>query len=120
MNAFDFAAPTSLEDAVKLLGGQNSEALSGGTDLLGRMKDYVTSPQRVVYLKDVKALAGISGDPGSGLTIGAGTLLAEIVGHKAIRESYPALWQSTSEVGTPQIPTMPPPAGNLPHRPAAR
>src|SRR3954471_9800412 len=117
MNAFDFAAPTSLEDAVKLLGGQNSEALSGGTDLLGRMKDYVTSPQRVVYLKDVKALAGISGDPGAGLTIGAGTLLADIVGHKAIRESYPALWQSTYEVGTPQIRNMATVGGNLLQRP---
>jgi len=117
MNAFDFAAPTSLEDAVKLLGGQNSEALSGGSDLLGRMKDYVSSPQRVVYLKDVKALAGVSGDPGSGLTIGAGTLLAEIVGHKAVRESYPALWQSTSEVGTPQIRNMATLGGNLLQRP---
>src|SRR3954452_15204256 len=117
MNAFDFAAPTSLEDAVKILGGQNSEALSGGTDLLGRMKDYVSSPQRVVYLKDVKALAGVSGDPGSGLTIGAGTLLADIVGNKAIRESYPALWQSTSEVGTPQIRNMATLGGNLFQRP---
>src|SRR3954470_22791430 len=117
MNAFDFAAPTSLEDAVKLLGGQNSEALSGGTDLLGRMKDYVSSPPRVVYLKDVKALADVLGDPGSGLTIGAGTLLADIVGHKAIRESYPALWQSTSEVGTPQIRNMATLGGNLFQRP---
>jgi xanthine dehydrogenase YagS FAD-binding subunit len=117
MNAFDFAAPTSLEDAVKLLGGQNSEALSGGTDLISRLKDYVSSPQRVVYLKDVKALSGISGDPGAGLTIGAGTLLAEIVGHKAIRESYPALWQSTSEVGTPQIRNMATLGGNLLQRP---
>ena len=89
MNAFDFAAPTSVEDAVKLLGGQNTAALSGGTDLISRIKDEVTSPQRVVYLKDIKALAGISGDPGSGLTIGAGTLLAAIVEHKAIRESLP-------------------------------
>ena len=63
MKAFEYAAPTSVEDAVKLLGGQNAAALSGGTDLIGRMKDYVTSPERVVYLKDIKALAGISGDP---------------------------------------------------------
>ena len=28
-------------------------ALSGGTDLIGRMKDYVSSPERVVYLDDV-------------------------------------------------------------------
>src|SRR5208283_1702093 len=78
MNAFDFAAPTSVEDAVKLLDGQNTVALSGGTDLLGRIKDQVTSPQRVVYLKDIKTTSGISGDAGSGLTIGAGTLLAAI------------------------------------------
>ena len=117
MNAFDFAAPTSVEDAVKLLGGQNTAALSGGTDLIGRMKDDVASPQRVVYLKDIKALAGISGDPGSGLTIGAGTLLAAIVEHKAIHESYPALWQSTLEVGTPQIRNMATLGGNLLQRP---
>jgi xanthine dehydrogenase YagS FAD-binding subunit len=117
MNAFDFAAPTSVEDAVKLLGGQNSAALSGGTDLIGRMKDYITSPQRVVYLKDVKALGGISGDPSSGLTIGAGTLLAQIIENQAIRQAYPALWQSTLEVGTPQIRNMATLGGNLFQRP---
>ena len=61
MKAFEYAGPTSVDDAVKLLGGPDSaEALSGGTDLISRMKDYVTSPDRVVYLKDIKALAGIS------------------------------------------------------------
>jgi xanthine dehydrogenase YagS FAD-binding subunit len=117
MNAFDFAAPTSVEEAVKLLGGQDTTALSGGTDLISRMKDYVTSPHLVVYLKDVKALTGVSGAPDSGLTIGAGTLLADIVGHKAIKEGYPALWQSTLEVGTPQIRNMASLGGNLLQRP---
>src|SRR5271165_5509196 len=117
MNAFDFAAPTSVEDAVKLLDGQNTAALAGGTDLLGRIKDQVASPQRVVYLKDIKASSGISGDAASGLTIGAGTLLAAIVEHKAIRDSYPALWQSTLEVGTPQIRNMATLGGNLLQRP---
>ena len=66
MKAFEYAAPTTVDDAVKLLGAPNSAALAGGTDLLGRMKDYVTSPDRVVYLKDIKELAGISGDPKAG------------------------------------------------------
>jgi xanthine dehydrogenase YagS FAD-binding subunit len=117
MNAFDFAAPTSVEDAVKLLGGQNTAALSGGTDLLSRIKDEVVSPARVIYLKDIKPLAGISGDAGNGLTIGAGTLLASIVGSKAIQDGYPALWQSTTEVGTPQIRNMATLGGNLLQRP---
>src|SRR5947209_19793542 len=105
MKAFEYAGPTSVEDAVKLLGASGSaEALSGGTDLIGRMKDYVTSPERVVYLKDVKGLAGISGDPkGDGLTIGAGTTLADLLDHKGVKGAYPALWQAAYEVGTPQI-----------------
>ncbi len=80
MKAFEYAAPATVDDAVKLLGGPNAVALSGGTDLIGRMKDYVTSPDRVVYLKDIKELAGISGDArAGGLTIGAGTRLSDIV-----------------------------------------
>ncbi|WP_165226541.1 FAD binding domain-containing protein [Aquisphaera insulae] len=117
MNAFEFAAPTSVEDAVKLLGAPDTAALSGGTDLLGRLKDYVASPKRVVYLKDIKPLGGISGDAASGLTIGAGTNLVQLVESKAVKEGYPALWQSTLEVGTPQIRNMATLGGNLLQRP---
>src|SRR6476661_8187534 len=108
MKAFEYAGPTSVDDAVKLVVGSDSvEMLSGGTDLISRMKDYVTSPRRVVYLKDVKSLAGISGDPkDGGLTLGAGNLLADVVAHKGIKASYPSLWQATLEVGTPQIRNM--------------
>ena len=82
------------------------------------MKDYVTSPERVVYLKDIKALAGISGDAkAGGLTIGAGTRLTDIVASTAIREAYPALWQATVEVGSPQIRNMATVGGNLLQRP---
>jgi xanthine dehydrogenase YagS FAD-binding subunit len=119
MKAFEYAAPTTLEDAVKLLGnGTDAVPLTGGIDLLGRMKDYVTSPARVVYIKDIKELAGISGDPkAGGLTIGAGTRLSDLVGHSGIRESYPALWQATVEVGSVQIRNMSTVGGNLLQRP---
>ena len=81
MKTFDYAAPATIDDAVKLLGTPSAAALSGGTDLISRMKDYVTSPDRVVYLKDIKSIAGISGDgKGGGLTIGANTRLTDIVG----------------------------------------
>ena len=118
MKAFEYAAPTTVEDAVRLLGGPNAVALSGGIDLLGRMKDYVTSPDRVVYLKDIKDLAGISGDARTGgLTIGSGTRLADLVAHAGIRQSYPALWQATVEVGSVQIRNMSTVGGNLLQRP---
>src|ERR1700722_2105118 len=118
MKAFEYAAPGTIEDAVKLLGSPTAAALSGGTDLIGRMKDYVTSPERVVYLKDIKALSGIAGDgKTAGMTIGAGTKLSDIVASKAIKEAYPALWQATVEVGSPQIRNMATVGGNLLQRP---
>ena len=80
------------------------------------MKDYVTSPDRVVYLKDIGALAGIAERAG-GLEIGAGTRLVDLVSNPLVRQRYPALRQATLEVGTPQIRNMATVGGNLLQRP---
>ncbi|OJW12328.1 MAG: molybdopterin dehydrogenase [Planctomycetales bacterium 71-10] len=117
MKAFAYLSPTTPEDAVKALAAPGTvEALSGGTDLIGRMKDYVASPERVVYLKDVKALAGIVEKDGA-TAIGAGTRLVDLVSSATIRDRLPALWQATTEVGTPQIRNMATVGGNLLQRP---
>jgi xanthine dehydrogenase YagS FAD-binding subunit len=119
MKAFEYASPASPELAVKALAGvEHAAALSGGTDLIGRMKDHVSHPDRVVYLKDIKALAGIDGDPScESMTIGAGTRLVDVLENKEIRKYLPALWQATLEVGTPQIRNMATVGGNLLQRP---
>jgi len=117
MKAFEYVAPTTAELALKALDGSDGELLSGGTDLLSRMKDEVSSPKRVVYLKDVKSLAGVTGDAGGGLTIGAGTTLADLLANKTVKGSYPAIWQAAHEVGTPQIKNMATVGGNLLQRP---
>ena len=116
MKAFEYAAPASVDEAVKLLGADDSAALTGGTDLLTRMKDYVTSPKRVVYIRDMKELSGVS-DKDGGLVIGASTKLAEIVHNKTIAALFPALRQAALEVGTPQIRNMASVGGNLLQRP---
>jgi xanthine dehydrogenase YagS FAD-binding subunit len=113
MKAFEYSSPASPEAAVQDLAGAGTvEALSGGTDLISRMKDYVTSPERVVYLKDIKALAGITERAG-GLEIGAGTRLVDVVSNPIVQQRYPALRQATLEVGTPQIRNMATVGGNL-------
>jgi len=117
MKAFEYAAPTSAEDAVKALSGQDAAALSGGTDLLGRMKDYVASPGRVVYLKKIQGGSDIVVTRNGGLAIGANATLAQVLAHGDIKQSYPALWQATLEVGTPQIRNMATVGGNLCQRP---
>ncbi len=110
MKAFEYAGPASVDDAVKLLGGSDSaEALSGGTDLISRMKDYVTSPKRVVYLKDIKELAGIK-SVGKGLMIGAGTTLADIVDDKAIKRNTPHSGRRPSKSARRRSATWPPSA----------
>ena len=116
MKAFEYVGAKSVEQAVKAL-TSGSAAMAGGTDLINRMKDYVTSPDRVVYLNDVKELAGISGDSGTGLTILSGTRLSDLLANDSIKKSYPALWQTASEVGTPQIRNMATIGGNLMQHP---
>jgi len=117
MKSFEYASPTSVDDAIRdLSGSPSAEALSGGTDLITRMKDYVSSPARVVYLKDVKALSGIAERAG-GLEIGAGTRLVDVVASPLVKDRYPALRQATLEVGTPQIRNMATVGGNLLQRP---
>ncbi len=117
MKAFEYAKPSSVEQAVAALADADSaEALSGGTDLLCRTKDYISSPDRVVYLKGIDGLRGVSTD-GDTLVIGAGTTLTDIVEDETIQEKYPALRQAALEVGTPQIRNMASLGGNLLQRP---
>src|SRR4051812_40323400 len=117
MEAFEYAAPSTVEEALKSLSGAKSAAaLSGGTDLLSRMKDYVTSPDRIVYLKGVKPIIGIEETRG-GLMIGAGTRLVDLIADKNVQKRYPALRQAALEVGTPQIRNMATVGGNLLQRP---
>ncbi|CAN5841933.1 xanthine dehydrogenase family protein subunit M [soil metagenome] len=117
MKAFEYASPSSVEQAVAALAGADSaEALSGGTDLLCRMKDYISSPERIVYLKEIDGLRGINTE-GDNVVIGAGTTLTDIVDDETIRDQYPALRQAALEVGTPQIRNMSSLAGNLLQRP---
>lgn len=113
MKAFEYASPGTAELAQEALAGSPSAcALSGGTDLLNRMKDYVTSPDRVVYLKGVASLAGIQGG-----TIGAGTTLAKLLADPELKATFPALWQAALEVGSVQIRNMATLGGNLLQRP---
>src|SRR3954452_24355850 len=118
MKTFEDASPTSVATALKALAGDSSEALSGGTDLLSRMKEHIDCPERVVYLKDIRDLGGISGDAKSaGLTIGGGTPLVEIDRQPECASAYPALHYAAQEVATPQIRNMASLAGNLLQRP---
>ena len=64
MRAFEYASPSSTDQAVRLLGNSWDDAapLAGGTDLLSLMKDDVVAP-RLVNIKDIAALRGLVSMP---------------------------------------------------------
>jgi len=119
MRAFEYASPENREDAVKLLSSKAGETavLAGGTDLLSLMKDEVVTPARVVNIKSVEGLGGISYDAGSGLRIGPLLKLDDLEADSRVRSDYPSLQQAVDGVRSPQIRTMGTVGGDLCQRP---
>ncbi len=118
MQAFEYANPTSVKEAVGMLGATWSDAavLAGGTDLLSLMKDYVMSPKRVVNIKNIKELQGISAS-GGGLRIGAAVTIEELVNYASLRTNYPSLHAAASGITSPQIRNMGTVGGDICQRP---
>jgi len=118
MRPFEYASPTTKEQAVGLLGtswGQ-AEVLAGGTDLLALMKDDVVHPKRLVNIKDIAELRGITSSA-KGLRIGALTTLGDLADHADVIQNYPALADAVNEAASPQIRNLATLGGNLSQRP---
>jgi 4-hydroxybenzoyl-CoA reductase subunit beta len=135
---FEFRAPRTLEEAVRILDGEGANAmpLAGGTDLLPNMKRRQQVPRTLMslrHIEDLRALRlgdsasqlgdsrspagqstsrlGRSGD--SSARLGACVTLAEIAGDARFRNGLTALAQAASFVATPQIRNMATLGGNL-------
>jgi carbon-monoxide dehydrogenase medium subunit len=76
---FEYAAPESLEDALRLLadGGEDAKVLAGGHSLLPLMKLRLAAPTLLVDLRKVPGLRGIERSNG-GWRIGAMTRHADL------------------------------------------
>lgn len=118
MQAFEYASPTTVKDAVALLGSSWADAavLAGGTDLISLMKDYIESPKRVVNIKGIKELGGVKA-AGGGLRIGALATFDELMNSAPVRSSYPAIHEAVRGVNSPQIRNMGTAGGDLCQRP---
>ena len=100
---FRFYSPSELSEAAKILADEGPDAmlLAGGTDLLPNMKRGQQSPGTLVSLSKIKLLRQSSN--GSGLVLGAGLTLTELVENKSLRDMYTGLWQAASVVATPLL-----------------
>ena len=112
---FEYRRPDGLDEALRILRDYGPDAMpvAGGTDVLPKMKRRQFRPKVLVNLQRIPELGGIGGDARSGLTIHAGTTLAEVSAHPVIREHYPGLARATGVISTPVLRSMGTIGGNL-------
>ena len=104
MYTFTYERPTSQAEAVKLAQA-GGKWLAGGQTLLGSMKLRLASPEQIVDLGGVQALAGVRKE-GNALVIGAMTRHADVARHADVRATIPALAQLADGIGDRQVRAM--------------
>jgi carbon-monoxide dehydrogenase medium subunit len=99
---FEYAAPTSLQEAIDLL-QQNPDAkvLAGGHSLLPLMKLRLASPSLLVDIGRIAELKGIQVN--GGVTIGAYTTYRELLDSQELMASLPIMRECVEQVGDAQV-----------------
>jgi len=99
MYEFEFEQPSSVADAVAALKAEDAQALGGGQTLLATMKQRLAAPSKLVSLRGIGGIAGVSGDGGS-VTIGGATTHATVAANAG---AYPALADLAGHIGDPAV-----------------
>lgn len=115
MRAIEYAAPTSVAEAVALLqrGGETARPLAGGTDLIVMAREYRRDVTLMVDVKRIPELMELSYDPQRGLHLGAAVPCYRIYEDPQIQRLYPALVDSAALIGGIQIQNRASIGGNL-------
>jgi carbon-monoxide dehydrogenase medium subunit len=113
--AFEYHAPTSVKDALKLLGKlKDSKLLAGGHSLIPMMKLRLAQPKHVIDLGKVKGLTGIKEDKG-GFSVGAMTTHWEVESSKALKAKVPVVSETAAVIGDPAVRNKGTIGGSLAH-----
>jgi len=118
MNRFEFARAASVAEALDLVAEKpGSVWKAGGIDLLDHMKEHLIEPRRLVDLKSVPGMDGISAEPDGSVRIGPLVTMARVATHSGIRSTHAGLAQACGEAASPQIRNVATIGGNLLQRP---
>ena len=90
MPTLNYAAPSTVDEAVKLLAGSSglAKVLSGGTDLLVQLRSGRLKPELIVDTKKIPGIIGIR-EEGGGFVIGAATPGAQVEAHAGMNKAWP-------------------------------
>ncbi|MFO7655099.1 MAG: xanthine dehydrogenase family protein subunit M [Candidatus Krumholzibacteriia bacterium] len=118
---FSYLKAKSVEDAAHQTTGADVHVMSGGTDLLGCLRDGVFPASRLVSLKDLDELRRIrqlrSGRNGDGLGIGALVTISRVATDRDVSRRFPVLAQAAQAVASPQLRNQGTLGGNLCQKP---
>ena len=102
MYEFNYHKPGSLDDAAKLLGGEDAKLVAGGMTLIPTLKQRLAKPSDLVDLAAIASLKGIS-ESGDTLTIGAMTRHADVNRSDIVRRAIAALASLAGMIGDPAV-----------------
>jgi aerobic carbon-monoxide dehydrogenase medium subunit len=102
--SFEYHRPTSLSEAVALLGRLDSDArlIAGGHSLIPMMKLRLAMPTHLVDLAGVAELKGVRLE-GDEMVIGAMTTQREIITSDLLAEHAPILRETAEVIADPQV-----------------
>jgi carbon-monoxide dehydrogenase medium subunit len=114
MRDFEYEAPTSVAEAVRVLLRHNGSArlLAGGTDLIDQIRMGRHQPQAVVDIKKIPELNVLELTK-SGLRLGAAVPCYRVYDDERISQAYAALADSARIIGGIQIQSRASIGGNL-------
>ena len=101
---FEYLRPDSIEDVLDLLSIHKEDAkiLSGGTDLLVRMKKGLLAPKFLISLGALNELSFIKEDQGC-IRVGANTPIIDIIKSRLLQKKASAVVRACEKVGAVTI-----------------
>jgi len=114
MRDFDYAAPSTLEDALALMARSNGSAkpLAGGTDLIDHVRTGRLTPDLLIDVKKLPELNQLE-VTSTGLRLGAAVPCWRIITNPDVARGYAALVDSCGIIGGIQIQNRASIGGNL-------
>jgi carbon-monoxide dehydrogenase medium subunit len=115
LQAFDYVAVRTIDEAISLLIAQGGQArlMAGGTDLIVQVREGRRRLRLIVDVKKIPEVNELSYDPQNGLRLGAAVPCYKIYGHPAIAQAYPGLMDAVTLIGGIQIQGRASVGGNL-------
>ena len=113
--AFEYHAPATVKDALKLLGKlDDAKILAGGHSLVPMMKLRLAQPKNIIDLRKVTTLSGIKEEK-SVITVGAMTTHWEVESSKALQAKAPVVSETAAVIGDPAVRNKGTIGGSLAH-----